>query len=105
MKKTKRESKDTRGKTMRGARNRGGPHDVAVIHHYFFKSQEEYIWKRLRGDVWFDSDMLGVFLRNAVNGLDGEGKPLPIEVGHDDTAWKAMKKLLPKYSIYDQCDT
>lgn len=40
---------DTNGKTINGPYNPNGPSDVAVIHHYFTKSKDEFMKKIERG--------------------------------------------------------
>jgi hypothetical protein len=47
-------TKDTNGSIVKGSYNRNGPTDVAVLHHYFTKTREEFIQKRNRGRADID---------------------------------------------------
>jgi hypothetical protein len=77
----------------------GSSLDVAVIYHYSYKSYREYLIKRsVRG-------------RATVNATDAshagliqqaKEKKIPVGVVRDDTAWEAMKLVVPKYRHYDE---
>ena len=75
---------------------------VAAVYHYYFKSKEEFIAKRLRGNVFFGEGVVQRNLEQARNGLDVYGNPIPIGDIWDDSAWKAVKKLVPEYAVYEQ---
>ena len=76
--------------------------DVAVINHYYYRSHEEYIHKRKRGDVYYGNDAkLANLTANAELGLDERGEPLPAGFKKDDTAWQIMKKNVPSYQQYE----
>lgn len=76
-----------------------GPYDVAAIHHYYFQSTEEWLGKRLRGDVYFGGNP-GV--NTALHGLKDDGELVPRGSVRNNLAWNALKRLVPSYSTYDQ---
>jgi hypothetical protein len=93
--------KDTNGTKFSTSRHRG-PTDVAVIYHFYFKSKEEYISKRSRG-----AGHLGMhqsLVKEAIAGLDPVNRNASIPNGtiFDDTAWQMIKKMVPKYALYDK---
>lgn len=85
-----------KGHLGHGGRKEKAP---ALLYHYTYRSYKEYLFKRLyRG-------------RATVNATDpshqdliGQAKAKAIPKGnvYDDRAWKAMKKLVPKYQYYDE---
>mmetsp|Transcript_31573 Transcript_31573/g.73981 ORF Transcript_31573/g.73981 Transcript_31573/m.73981 type:complete len:638 (+) Transcript_31573:199-2112(+) len=93
---------DTDGRPARGSRHEG-PRDVAVFNHYYYKSFEEYVEKRERGDVFYGAK--GVkpnITAMAKAGLGLSGEPLASGYKRDDSAWQALKKLVPAYETYEQ---
>ena len=62
-----------------------GPYDVAAIYHFFYKSKEEFIHKRRRGNAFFGPN---VHLDAALAGIDSYGRQLPHGTMKDDLAWK-----------------
>jgi hypothetical protein len=85
------DQKDTNGKILHGSFNPNGPTNVAVIHHYFSKSVEEfYVKVCVRGSTRLSNmasnDYCGTSLRD-----------IPIGEVYDDSAWRAVKKFLPHY--------
>jgi Glycosyl transferase family 2 len=93
--------KDTDGTKFNSSRHRG-PTNVAVIYHYYFKSKEEYISKRSRG-----AGHLGYhesLVNEAIAGRDPVNRTASIPNGtiFDDTAWQMIKKMVPKYALYDK---
>jgi hypothetical protein len=102
------DQKDTAGKYFQGAFNPHGPTDVAVLAHYHWKSHKEHLAKRMRGRSDFDRNRgeYQVLLEQAKNlykaAINGK-KPLKNENQFfDDSAWKAMKKYVPKYAVFDE---
>jgi Glycosyl transferase family 2 len=99
--------RDTNGRAFSGPRNRDdAPRNVAVLYHYNSKSRKEYIRKRLRGRAPLprnhtsNNDLLqkaiGVTVQDDSNSIS-ENTTL-----FDDTVWKAVKRYVPEYAIYDQ---
>eukprot|EP00522_Entomoneis_paludosa_P010983 CAMPEP_0172459352 /NCGR_PEP_ID=MMETSP1065-20121228/32263_1 /TAXON_ID=265537 /ORGANISM="Amphiprora paludosa, Strain CCMP125" /LENGTH=654 /DNA_ID=CAMNT_0013214009 /DNA_START=248 /DNA_END=2212 /DNA_ORIENTATION=+ len=89
---------DTNGALIDSSRHKG-PRDVALIYHYIYRSHEEHIQKRSRGDVFFGNrEDRANWTEQAENGIDPwSGKPLPAGSIVDDSAWQTMKKLIPAY--------
>jgi Glycosyl transferase family 2 len=75
------------------------PRDVAVINHYYFKSYEEYITKHARGSSVYGQ--VDEMLNQAIAHIGLDGLPIPNGTIFDDTAWKALKRMVPKYALYD----
>ena len=68
---------------------------MAVLHHYKYLSPKEFYWKTC--------------VRKTVDDLfkDCSAKTKNMESNYvgtvfDDSAWKALKKNVPKYAMYDQ---
>ena len=123
---------DTNGTHISGMLNINGPNNVAVLHHYKTKSYAEYIKKRERGRAavanWNPDDRHEGYEKNIneavdeyiaamhrynatsiiYNGeVDDEGDDDDINFDntvYDDTAWVAMKRVCPKYALYDLLD-
>ena len=115
---------DTNGKAFEGPFNAGGPSDIAVLHHYVTKSFQEYKNKRIRGRAdtpnWNPSNpspeyeqMVKSAIADYNNALargqdqselqqDDGNRQIPGVV--DDSAWRIMKKVSPKYAFYDSFD-
>jgi len=94
---------DTNGHTFVGSYN-DGPIDVAVIHHHQRKSAKEFLKKRMRGRATISReqgkvDKLITLARKEFTTRQKNGTIF------DDSGWKAMKKLVPRYAIYDQLYT
>lgn len=91
----------TSGKPSLDHRAAGGKDDldVALIYHYTYKSYKEYLFKRqYRGRATVNStDPSHAALINVA-----KSRKLPIGDVFDDTAWKAMKRIVPKYGYYDE---
>ena len=109
--------------------NYNGPNNVAILNHYNTKSYAEYIKKRERGRAaakdWNPDDRHPGYekrLKEAVDeyvgamqkynytssyydeGTDGGDDDDISSNGttvYDDTAWAAMKRVCPKYALYD----
>jgi hypothetical protein len=81
---------DTNGRVIDGPFNPNGPTDVAVLYHYRYKSLEEW---RYKGCVRGRADIPE---KDQCNLTAPSGDVL------DDTAWKAMKKYVPRMKIYDE---
>uniref|UniRef100_A0A7S1UYJ2 Glycosyltransferase family 92 protein n=1 Tax=Grammatophora oceanica TaxID=210454 RepID=A0A7S1UYJ2_9STRA len=86
-------SKQIRNFTKNGVLNEARPDDVAVLHHYKYKSAQEWYWKScIRKDV---STPQNSATRNCKDTLH-VGKE------HDDRAWEFLKKKVPKYALFEQ---
>lgn len=105
---------DTNGKAFEGPFNAGGPSDIAVLHHYITKSFQEYKNKRIRGRAdtpnWNPSNpspeyeqMVNSSIAEYNNALADDGNR-QISGVVDDSAWRIMKKVSPKYAFYDSFD-
>lgn len=96
---------DTSGKVIRydltdwrRQSNKDGPVDVAVLHHYPFKSDEEFFYKTCvkgtsvhkRGEIPMCKNPKYYTL---VNGTE-----------FDDAAWKQLKRMVPKYAVFDEAN-
>ena len=98
-----------------------GPTDVAVLHHYMKKSLKEYLVRVKRGRADDPSkedgqneelyevmhkqylqriDLANTALENALTNMTGFTADQDRYV-FDDSAWTLMKKLVPKYALYD----
>jgi len=88
--------------------------DVAVVHHYTYKSKNEYVKKRARGrsdGPWFDKcqcrqngeeacrKCYEALVKKATE--DAMNRPIPAGTVYDDSAWLFLKKNVPKYRAYD----
>jgi hypothetical protein len=91
--------KDTNGRSFEGHANPARPTDIAVLHHYCYKSYKEYIAKRTRGRADLDQVRADVQVPlQIIEALEGE---VPNGTLFDDAAWKVMKKYVPKYAAFD----
>jgi hypothetical protein len=92
---------DTDKHSTQAHRNGAKPSDVAVFYHYDTKSWKEYISKRLRGRsdnvAGTVDDLDERLVRFAKNGVFVENGTI-----FDDSAWKLLKKMHPKYAMYDE---
>ena len=78
-----------------GSVNEDRPTDVAVIHHYKYLSPKEFYWKScVRKTV--DDKFKGCSSdqQEAVDSFKGDV--------FDDSAWRMLKKNVPKYAMYDE---
>lgn len=76
-----------------GAINYDRPVDVAVIHHYKYLSPKEFYWKScVRKTV--DDKYKDCSTSKNMNPYGGRIR--------DDSAWRTLKKNVPKYAMYDQ---
>jgi len=75
-----------------------GPTDVGEIYHYKFKSEEEfYVKSCVRGD-----SLLPRGVMTKCGHMHNPGN-LPRNGGEfDDSAWKQLKRFVPKYAIFDR---
>jgi len=106
---------DTNGRSFDGPLNEGGPSDTAVLHHFRTKSVKEFLEKSIRGraDVVDDKkDPKSQYHGRVKRAIDmfhqavaNDGEQMMMETchnsTHDDSAWSAMKKIAPKYALYD----
>eukprot|EP00527_Entomoneis_sp_CCMP2396_P002128 CAMPEP_0198141830 /NCGR_PEP_ID=MMETSP1443-20131203/4765_1 /TAXON_ID=186043 /ORGANISM="Entomoneis sp., Strain CCMP2396" /LENGTH=433 /DNA_ID=CAMNT_0043804693 /DNA_START=167 /DNA_END=1469 /DNA_ORIENTATION=+ len=80
-----------------------GPRDVALIYHFYYKSFEEHLNKRKRGDVFFgDTKGRGNFTALAKQGLDPYHNKIPPGSIKDSSAWEVLKRMIPKYADFEQ---
>lgn len=85
---------DTNGKgtfDSIGSVNSDRPLDVAVIHHYKYLSPKEFHWKSCVRKTVDDN----------FKECDGAKNPYRGRV-HDDMAWRALKKNVPRYAMFDR---
>ena len=77
-----------------------GPRDTAVINHYYFRSHEEHLLKRSRGDVFFGGK---IHVKEAQMGIDPHTKQVaPNGEFLDGTAWQILKNAYPeRYASYE----
>ncbi|CAE8602173.1 unnamed protein product [Polarella glacialis] len=84
---------DTAGKHFSGPFNINGPSDVAVLHHYYWKSQAE--WAQKFATPRNDNGELRQKRFPFYPTESSAGQVL------DTSAWEFLKKAVPKYNIYD----
>lgn len=79
---------DTHGEWIRGYNaHKNGQVDIAALHHYKYKSLEEFIIKGcIRGDVWIYATCINHTLAD-----------LPSGYIWDDSAWQVLQNLVPQY--------
>lgn len=100
--------RDTNGRAFSGPRNRDGPRNVAVLYHYNSKSRKEYIRKRTRGRAPLpknhtsNNDLLQHAISIMAQKASDDGQISQNVTLFDDTVWKAVKRYVPEYAIYDQ---
>ena len=77
--------------------NNGGPFDVAVLHHYAFKSEDELHYKLCkRGfDMEVDGTSITPFCDSKYYAIDETRQEF------DDSAWRQLVRMVPKYQVYD----
>jgi len=89
---------DTDGKDKEPERkvtctNQNTPSDVAVLHHYKYKSEQEFRQKTCeRGD--FQDAMTKCNEKYLATAFHGDV--------YDDSAWEFLKSKVPRYQIYDE---
>jgi hypothetical protein len=88
---------DTQGRNFSRHSNPAAPIDVAVLHHYRYKSFQEYVQKRERGQVTFERGKgeIGQLIEEAKRGV------VPAARWFDPTGWQKMKEYVPRYAGYD----
>ena len=72
-----------------GATNLDRPVDVAVLHHYKYRSPQEFYSKACEGEMKGSPE------------CRKKNKPYAGTV-KDDSAWEAMKKNVPRYAMFDE---
>ncbi|KAL3809303.1 hypothetical protein ACHAXA_009427 [Cyclostephanos tholiformis] len=89
---------DTNGKSnfdSIGSVNYDRPVDIAVLHHYKYLSSKEFRWKsctrKTVDDKYKDCDVTRNVTRTPYVGSI-----------HDDSAWRTLKKNVPKYAAFDE---
>ena len=78
--------------------DRGNHTEQAVVHHYATRSIQEHLLhergiRLLGSETSKDDSYIQMVLKN---------KTLPTGSVHDASAWEAMKRLNPKYAVYDR---
>ena len=87
---------DTNNKTVQGPKHEHGPSDVAVLYKYLTKSEEEYVTMHREGRY----DVAGEPI--VLSRLEQEARSLPRGDVCDHSMWEAMKKFVPRFSIFDE---
>ena len=88
---------DTNGHLFTGPRNPDGPLDVAFLHHYRYKSFNEFVHKRCvrkRASVGPDVEQ-GYLCDEAL------ARSHPRGTIYDNTVWEKLKELVPPYRVFD----
>jgi len=103
---------DTNGKIIVGPFNENGPVDVAVLHHYHWKSAKEYVLKKQRGrsDIGHDQKAVTQAEESLAKALASNRLPSSInastandgETIFDDSAWQFLKRNDPGYALLDK---
>jgi Glycosyl transferase family 2 len=90
---------DTNGTRVEGPYNPGGKVDVVALYHFSFKSMKEYVAKRNRGrsDVPRNEEEIATLIAMA----ESLWKTSNESYIFDDTAWRMLKDLVPRYSQFD----
>jgi Glycosyl transferase family 2 len=95
--------RDTDGRIIVGDlhANQHKPSDVAVIHHYGYKSRKEYIQKRIRGRpvVTRNDKSNTALIQQARSGSYLDMASFNV---YDPSAWEFLTKHVPKYQYFDQ---
>ena len=88
------------GFLMRQA-NKNGPFDIAVLHHYAFKSKEELHYKLcVRGnEVKEDGSNKLTFCKSQYYIVHEELQKFV------DSAWRQLVRMVPKYRVYENATT
>ena len=95
------ERRMTNGAIAKTHQKSGGPKEEApaLLYHYTYRSYKEYLFKRLyRGRATVNSTDSSH--KNLINQARSRG--IPKGTFYDDTAWKAVKKYVPKYRYYEE---
>lgn len=106
---------DTNGKQFEGPFNENGPSDIAALHHYLTKSSQEYVRKSSRGRAdlkdWNPNNESPEYKARLDDAIANFNKALANstiggQVGEifDDSAWTILKKVAPKWALYDSFD-
>eukprot|EP00584_Thalassiosira_punctigera_P027161 CAMPEP_0172580736 /NCGR_PEP_ID=MMETSP1067-20121228/139910_1 /TAXON_ID=265564 ORGANISM="Thalassiosira punctigera, Strain Tpunct2005C2" /NCGR_SAMPLE_ID=MMETSP1067 /ASSEMBLY_ACC=CAM_ASM_000444 /LENGTH=324 /DNA_ID=CAMNT_0013373483 /DNA_START=152 /DNA_END=1126 /DNA_ORIENTATION=+ len=75
--------------------NDGGPFDVAALHHYAFKSREEFRYKQCVRGTSLHASGETPFCNKQYYWMEHE------QTHFDDSAWRQLVRMVPKYRIYD----
>lgn len=78
-----------------GSINYDRPVDVAVIHHYKYLSSKEFRWKSCVRKTVDDK------YKDCGNTQELSSAPYAGSV-YDDSAWRLLKKNVPKYAAFDE---
>ena len=113
---------DTNGTRPYKMFNHDGPNNIAILNHYKTKSYAEYIKKRERGRVaakdWNPDDRHPGYEKRIKEAMDEYVEAMQkynytsyyddmssnVTTVYDDAAWVAMKRVCPKYALYDLLD-
>lgn len=90
---------DTNRQVRGGSLHHMRLYDVAAVHHFLFKSLDEYIKKRERGGGTTGPSVL--LIENAKKGIDNHGEPIPGGSIYDDEVWKRLVEKVPSYRKFD----
>ena len=90
---------DTNRQVRGGSIHHTRLYDVAAVHHFLFKSLNEYIKKRERGGGTTGASIS--LIEKAKKGNDNHGKPIPGGSVFDDEVWKRLVEKVPSYRLFD----
>jgi len=76
--------------------NKDGPFDIAVLHHYAFKSKQELDFKLCSRGNALEKDGVKATCNSKYYTLHQD------KLNYNDDAWKQLKRMVPKYRIYDE---
>lgn len=90
---------DTNRQVREGSIHHTRLYDVAAVHHFLFKSLNEYIKKRERGGGTTGASIS--LVEKAKKGNDNHDKPIPGGSVFDDEVWKRLVEKVPSYRVFD----
>ena len=90
---------DTNRQVRGGSIHHTRLYDVAAVHHFLFKSLNEYIKKRERGGGTTGASIS--LIEKAKKGNDNHDKPIPGGSVFDDEVWKRLVEKVPSYRLFD----
>jgi hypothetical protein len=90
---------DTNRQVLEGSIHHMRLYDVAAVHHFLFKSLNEYIKKRERGGGTTGASRS--LVEKAKKGNDNHDKPIPGGSVFDDEVWKRLVEKVPSYRVFD----
>lgn len=79
--------------------------DVAIVYHYYTRSREEYVEKRIRG---YANDHGPSYYQQALalarQGKKPDGKAVPGSDFYDTIVWTRLKDMVPQYAACERMD-